>query len=628
MKIMIAVTHLLGVGHLSRAAALGRAFHRAGHRVVLVTGGRPAPNVNVDGLTVVQLPSVHVIGTDFKTLYGADGAPVSSPVLDERRAKLVDVFMAEKPDALIVELFPFGRRQLKSEFSALLDAATAAEWGVAVVSSIRDVLNPTEDQKKVGKTLDQLGHWFDGVLVHSDAEVLTLDASFPVSPALSRRLFYTGYVQDAAAAVPTPAASTGEIVVSGGGSAASLPLMHAALAAATGDERSWRLLVGHGVDEKTFAELQASAPGNAVVERVRSDFAALLRGARCSVSLFGYNTALDLADANVPAVVVPFDAGNEREQSIRAAKFAEMGLVQIVTSSELSGDRLRSAVDAAIRHHAPNRRGLDCRGAERSVEQVERLVTEKRRDAAALAHLNQVLNQADDAGATITFWWRDDDAVADTASLDQLELMASTHNVPVALAVIPRNLDASLARKVEASETFSILVHGIAHKNNATAGQKKQELVVGDDATFASLISGRDQLIETFGKRALPVLVPPWNRVSAEITGGLHRAGLAGWSGYADHVTDAVLSASPTHLDPIDWKAGGGLVAVGPFIERLVRLIGEARAIGPAAQPIGLLTHHLVHDAWIWAFLDGLLKTLRSHRCVRFIAAKDVFSLT
>ena len=35
--------HLLGLGHLERAARLARALQRAGEPVVFVQGGRPAP---------------------------------------------------------------------------------------------------------------------------------------------------------------------------------------------------------------------------------------------------------------------------------------------------------------------------------------------------------------------------------------------------------------------------------------------------------------------------------------------------------------------------------------------------------------------------------------------------------
>ncbi len=65
VRILIAVTHLLGAGHLTRAAALARAFAAAGHETVLVSGGHPAPLVRLDGVRLVQLPPLRIEGFDF-----------------------------------------------------------------------------------------------------------------------------------------------------------------------------------------------------------------------------------------------------------------------------------------------------------------------------------------------------------------------------------------------------------------------------------------------------------------------------------------------------------------------------------------------------------------------------------
>ena len=67
MRVLIAVTHLLGAGHLTRAAALARAFVEAGHDAMLVSGGVPAPMVRLDGVRLVQLPPLRVAGTAFAT---------------------------------------------------------------------------------------------------------------------------------------------------------------------------------------------------------------------------------------------------------------------------------------------------------------------------------------------------------------------------------------------------------------------------------------------------------------------------------------------------------------------------------------------------------------------------------
>src|SRR3546814_13259451 len=54
--VLLYVQHLLGIGHIRRAAVLARAFHRAGLKVVFVTGGFPVRGLALDGGEVVQLP--------------------------------------------------------------------------------------------------------------------------------------------------------------------------------------------------------------------------------------------------------------------------------------------------------------------------------------------------------------------------------------------------------------------------------------------------------------------------------------------------------------------------------------------------------------------------------------------
>ena len=84
-----------------------------------------------------------------------------------------------------------------------------------------------------------------------------------------------------------------------------------------------------------------------VVEPNRPDFGSLLSRARVSVSQAGYNTVTDLLAAGAPAVLVPFSAGGEREQSIRARVLAEAGIARVVEEDRLTPGTLLEAVRAA-----------------------------------------------------------------------------------------------------------------------------------------------------------------------------------------------------------------------------------------------------------------------------------------
>jgi len=73
----------------------------------------------------------------------------------------------------------------------------------------------------------------------------------------------------------------------------------------------------------------------------------LLAGAACSVSLCGYNTVMDLAACDTPAVIVPFEGHAEREQRIRADRLATLAGITVLSPAALTPDRLAAAVEAA-----------------------------------------------------------------------------------------------------------------------------------------------------------------------------------------------------------------------------------------------------------------------------------------
>lgn len=375
-RVLIAVTHLLGIGHLVRARHLAGALAQAGYEVVLASGGMPDGRA-ANGYRFVQLPPVRVVGTDFRNLLDEEAERATPERLGAREAGLAALARELRPDIVITEHFPFGRRQLAGEFLALIEAARAARPQVVVLSSIRDVLVAPLRPERLAEAHRRLEDLFDGVLVHGDRAFLPLEASWPVPPALAERLHYTGYLAAPAPVAEAPVTSGG-ILVSGGGSAAALPLFRLALAAAELlPAQDWHLLVGHGVAEPDFVALLRQAPANAVVERARPDFPALLRNCALSLSLAGYNTVLDLVQAGPRALVAPFDAGNETEQAIRAAALERAGLARLLRP-EAGPGVLVAAIDEALAGGRPQRVSVDLDGAVGAVAAVRRLATKRR----------------------------------------------------------------------------------------------------------------------------------------------------------------------------------------------------------------------------------------------------------
>jgi len=222
------------------------------------------------------------------------------------------------------------------------------------------------------------------------------------------------------------------------------------------------------------------------------------------------------------------------------------------------------------------------------------------------------------AGRPVQFWWRDDDAAAVLPSLKQLLSISTKSRTPLALAVIPEAAEPELFRVLP--DGVTVLQHGTDHRNRAAAGEKKTEYPAGEpvEAALARISDGLGRLRSLAGKRFLPVLAPPWNRVRRDILKNLPAIGVRGVSAYG-----ARASAEPvpglrqvnTHVDIIAWQEGK-------------RFIGEAEALSKAVphlsgdEPLGWLTHHAVHDAAAWNFLERLF-TLED---VRWLSAAEAFS--
>lgn len=368
MKVLIAVTHLLGTGHLSRALTLGRSFVAAGHRVCVASGGFPAPQLRHDGLDLRQLPPLRSDGVDFTRLLTGDGTVADDTYHAARQDALRDALQSIQPDILITELYPFGRRSLKAEFLSLLQAANALPRRPVVLASIRDILAPPSKPKKAVEADTVIEDFYDAVLVHSDPAATRLEISWPVSERLAGKLRYTGYVAPPAAAPHPEQAGAGEVLVSAGGGSVGDALYDCALnAARLIPGMRWRLLVG-GNDAAERIALYTAKGSPALIEAARPDFRQMLRHAAASVSMCGYNTALDLLQAGTPAVLVPFDAGKEVEQSLRAQSLAPLNGIEVLKTADLSPERLAHAVQSVMTEPARALDSFRFDGAARTVE--------------------------------------------------------------------------------------------------------------------------------------------------------------------------------------------------------------------------------------------------------------------
>lgn len=349
---MIYVQHLLGIGHYRRASLLASALAKHRFEVTLVSGGMPVADLSLPGVNLYQLPPVRSLDSSFGRLVDEGNNAINEKWKLHRCNQLLALFERLSPDILITETFPFGRRMMRFELIPLLKAARQHPEPPLIVASIRDILQPKSKKGRDEEIRELIDEYYDRILIHGDENIARLADTFSLASEIAYKTFYTGYICEPVNKALESNGGENEVLVSGGGGAASLPLLKTALAAkalTSLNQHVWRLLVGPNIDQPAFAQLQKSAGKGVIVERNRSDFSSLLERCTVSVSQAGYNTVMDILKSGARSVLVPFSEAGEVEQTLRATLLQQHRRIVALAESDLTPESLAASIDQAMK---------------------------------------------------------------------------------------------------------------------------------------------------------------------------------------------------------------------------------------------------------------------------------------
>jgi hypothetical protein len=235
--------------------------------------------------------------------------------------------------------------------------------------------------------------------------------------------------------------------------------------------------------------------------------------------------------------------------------------------------------------------------------------------------LQAALDERNAAGCPVQFWWRDDDASAPSPALERALGLSEKYGVPLALAVIPHDATPQLFQGLH--ERVTVLQHGTDHRNRAAVGEKKTEYPAAEPASAAlqRIADGLAKLRSLANRKFIPVVAPPWNRMRNELLDKLPGLGIRGISAYGPQKSSEPapgLRQVNTHVDVVAWRRGRRFVGEDEV------LVSTLRHLRSMEGPIGWLTHHAVHDAATWDFLERLFTV----KDVRWVSAAEAFSYT
>jgi len=375
-RMLMYCQHSVGLGHLVRSLALAESM--AGRFEVTLLSGGPLPEgVRApDGVEVVGLPPLGMASDH--SIISRDGRAVDE-AFALRKAALLGALEDLRPDVLVIELFPFGRRKFRVELLPLLDAATSGARRPLIACSLRDILvDRGDEQEDFDESACQIANrYFDAILLHADERLNRLEDSFRPRTPLRVGVHYTGFV------VPGEPPRTAErregIMVSSGGGIVGGPIIRAAVAAhkLRGAE-PMRIVAGPFLPDDEWAWLQREAEQTEGLEAVRSvpNLRDELAGAALSISQCGYNTTFDLVRSGVPSLVIPYAPPGEDEQTRRARALERLGVLRVLEERHLDGPALAAAIDETLRFE-PGAVDLRIDGGAESAAVLTRMLAEE-----------------------------------------------------------------------------------------------------------------------------------------------------------------------------------------------------------------------------------------------------------
>ncbi len=384
MKIIFYCQYVWGMGHLFRSLELVRAL--ADHDVVLIAGGREVDVRLPDHVSLVRLPGLYM-DEQFTTLIPEEAGKKVEDIQRERKDSLFSLFEKHRPDALIIELYPFGRTKFGFELQPLLEGIRQGRFGeMKVVCSLRDILVQKKNQRDYEeRVINLLNTYFDLLLIHSDEHLQALDETFSRVDDIRIPVVYTGFVSPKA----NPAAGRklrherhiGSeeklIVVSAGGGRAGYALLSCVLEAyrltAHSDRIRIEMFTGPFREPAEFKRLTAKSVDGICIRYFTNRFLDYLSAADLSISLAGYNTCMNLLAARVPALVYPYS--QQQEQPMRVEKIKHLIPMKILRDRDIEPGLLSRFIQKMLLEPRPSGAvPINLNGAENSATYLKKYI--------------------------------------------------------------------------------------------------------------------------------------------------------------------------------------------------------------------------------------------------------------
>ncbi len=348
MRVFFYAQQLSGVGHFVRTLEIAKQMSRH-HEAWMVDGGRPVPRADLANVNMLALPRIHR-GTGGLAALNAD-QPIGA-AMAARQTVLTKTLIAIKPDAVVIEHYPFSKWDLEGEVDVILNCARKANPATKIICSVRDIPLQTPHERcspdiYVERVLKRLHDAFDGVMVHGDPNLSGLGNFFPGTHRIRLPITHTGIVAEKIPAQPPaqaiPHLNEGDLLViaSAGGGADATGLLDKVSAAwrhlqSKGKLAGHKLLLFSGLAEsEKYADPSDQNNGGIIRLPFGTDYFHWMQRCQLSISCAGYNTCANILRASCRSILVPNTAMSD--QLSRAEILARIGIPMMLPAQAESG---------------------------------------------------------------------------------------------------------------------------------------------------------------------------------------------------------------------------------------------------------------------------------------------------
>jgi predicted glycosyltransferase len=334
-----------GLGHLRRTRAIANALVGAhpGLSVIIISGSPVIGSFEYgNGVDYVRVPGV------VKQPNGDYSTMNLKVDVDEavrlREALIRETASSFSPELLIVDKEPTGFR---GELLPTLDMLR--QRGARIVLGVRDVmddpalLRPEWERKGAGEALQR---YYDDIVIYGLESVHEPLACLDLPASVRQRIRYTGYLRRELPQEPhlveyPPVARGRFVLVTTGGGGDGEHLIDWVLSAyecATPPSVPALICFGPFISREQRRNFLERVSRLEQVDAIAFDakIEHLMNRASAIVAMGGYNTFCEILSLDKPALIVP-RARPRLEQTIRARRAAELGLVRVLEDPQETG---------------------------------------------------------------------------------------------------------------------------------------------------------------------------------------------------------------------------------------------------------------------------------------------------